>query len=279
MDIESILKRNFPEVKFHQIFEHDTGVQHDTKCYFIDDDKVLLFSSKEGVYSPLSAAKKLKTLENYNIAGIPKVIATSKDAVVMTRIPGREMAPYLYQGLCEDRKDKVALGLARILQGFSKVEAHDELKGCVPEYFQIKNSCEQFEEKLLSKLKPHAQQFYRSQVLDFVKDKSRFDTKPCFVHAEPAPTHIYMDEEQNIGMIDFGHSGIGDQAWDLGMILMKYGADLLNRIYHFAPELEKHRPRAKFYAYFNILNFLHIGSQSESDHWIYLPATAAYDFG
>lgn len=71
---------------------------------------------------------------------------------------------------------------------------------------------------------------------------------PCLRHGDFGPTNILVDIESATitGILDFGHAGVGDPAYDLAGVAC-YGDAFLEMVGAEYPHFESLRARAKFY--------------------------------
>lgn len=96
-----------------------------------------------------------------------------------------------------------------------------------------------------------------------------FDFKPALVHGDLAPYHILYHPEQIklTAVIDFGMSGLGDPATDLGNLMFYYGESLVGRMRRTYPNLERFLERARFYAQAIELQWVLLGLESGEKYW------------
>ncbi|WP_054970696.1 phosphotransferase family protein [Alicyclobacillus ferrooxydans] len=66
------------------------------------------------------------------------------------------------------------------------------------------------------------------EITAFLGEKQHFDFQPVLIHGDLSPEHILVNKETGeIGVIDFGDSGIGDPAYDVMDELMpSYGGQI-----------------------------------------------------
>jgi len=68
-------------------------------------------------------------------------------------------------------------------------------------------------------------------------------------------------------VIDFGVAGIGDPALDFGNLITAYGESLIVKMRKSYPNLEKHLPRARFYAQSIELQWVLLGLETGENFW------------
>ena len=90
-----------------------------------------------------------------------------------------------------------------------------------------------------------------------LEDEDFLRFHPALIHADPAPRRFICDKKLKKinAVIGFGSAGIGDPAFDMGVILDSFGESFLKRISRYYGDITKLIDRARFYAYFNHLNW------------------------
>lgn len=97
---------------------------------------------------------------------------------------------------------------------------------------------------------------YFSQIFRPLAENQKFlDFQPSLIHGDLMPYHILFNKEGNkiSGVIDFGLSGIGDPAYDVGLLLDNLGESFVKRIGKYYRNIPYFIDRARFYACTNHL--------------------------
>ncbi|MHB8063813.1 MAG: aminoglycoside phosphotransferase family protein [Ruminiclostridium sp.] len=84
-----------------------------------------------------------------------------------------------------------------------------------------------------------------------LENESFLEFQPTLIHGDLMPYHFLLNKESNRinGIIDFGLSGIGDPAYDVGIILDNLGEVFIKRIGKYYKDIPSLIDRARFYAY------------------------------
>jgi aminoglycoside 2''-phosphotransferase len=97
---------------------------------------------------------------------------------------------------------------------------------------------------------------YLEQIFKPLLDNKKFlDFQPTLIHGDLMPYHFLVNKGSSRinGIIDFGLSGMGDPAYDVGIILDNLGETFIRRIGKYYRNIPALVDRARFYAY--ISNF------------------------
>ncbi|PCJ16591.1 MAG: hypothetical protein COB02_15950 [Candidatus Cloacimonadota bacterium] len=271
-----LLKSNFPQFQF----KHCTPIINDsidTKCYCIDDKYVLLISSKPSVFGPVSAAKTIQNITPFVKQFIPKIYEVSDSAVLMEYVKGESLNRLIWKKLNSKEKESLCDNFIEIFENFKKIPLNSSFNNYSPDYKTFKTRYKKIKSNILSKVPIHVMQEYEHSVGKFINNPSNFEIKPSFVHNELVAPHIIIKDNRLSGLIDFGHSGIGDPAVDLSFLLMTYGKDILNRMSKKSTLIKELEERAQFYLRWNLLNFILIGQEHNEERWFYNHLSFPFD--
>ena len=95
---------------------------------------------------------------------------------------------------------------------------------------------------------------YIKQVFKPVENDDDFlSYEPTLIHGDLSACHLLIDSrlKKLIGVIGFGLSGLGDPAYDVGILLDNLGETFLKRVARYYPQMENLIDRARFYATVN----------------------------
>jgi len=137
------------------------------------------------------------------------------------------------------------------------------------------------EEKVNPLLLPHQIHWIEDLFESALAIPDFFDFEPALIHGDLAPYHIlYLPEEQRLNAIlDFGISGMGDPATDLGNLICNYGESLVKRIRSQYPMYDDLLPRARFYAQALEVQWVLLGVESGENYWFTAHLGGARDTG
>lgn len=124
-------------------------------------------------------------------------------------------------------------------------------------------------EKIFPILLPHQVDWMEELFGSALGTPHFFDFESVIIHGDLAPYHIlFSPQKQNItGVIDFGVSGLGDPATDLGSLMSCYGESLVQKIKPYYPNYEALLPRARFYAQASEVQWVLLGVESGEAYW------------
>lgn len=125
------------------------------------------------------------------------------------------------------------------------------------------------EEKVYPLLLKHQITWVENLFDKALSDPAVFDYTPTVIHGDLAPYHILYQPEKNeiSGVIDFGVSGLGDPALDIGTLITNYGEMFVSRIRTSYPAFDQHMDRARFYAQAIELQWVLLGLETEDKFW------------
>jgi len=115
----------------------------------------------------------------------------------------------------------------------------------------------------------------------FLSSPEAFEYEPALIHGDLAPYHILYDPRRTriTGVIDFGVSGMGDPAQDLGILITAYGERWVRQCRAAYPGLDRLLPRARFYAQAIELEWVLLGLETGEPFWFTAHLGGARDIG
>lgn len=108
-----------------------------------------------------------------------------------------------------------------------------------------------------------------------------FDHNPTLIHGDLAPYHVLFSAQppRLCGVLDFGVSGIGDPATDLGSLLSSYGEAFVSKMQVVYSDMSKYLSRARFYAQAIELQWVLLGVETGEKFWFTAHLGGARDIG
>ena len=217
------IERIMPDLHVHKIQSNTDGLANEV--VFVNDEFVFRFP--KGEFGHLSLARELQALSflhgKVNLQ-IPEPLYASESAVVYRFIKGE---PFLRESLAALRPEERAAAaehLAAFLKAMHSIEDVSLPYTSAPvDSAAFQKQRQAARQKVYPHLLPH-QVAWAEQVYAFIDQPDAFTYKPVLVHGDLAPYHILFDPQshQVRGVIDFGVSGLGDPASDLGSLLGYY---------------------------------------------------------
>ena len=114
---------------------------------------------------------------------------------------------------------------------------------------------EEIERKVFPYCDSYSKEYYRQIFRPLLQDERFMDYQPVLIHGDLMPYHIIFNKNTNriSGIIDFGLSGLGDPAYDVGILLDNYGETFVKRMSRYYKSIISYLDRARFYAFVNNL--------------------------
>lgn len=133
--------------------------------------------------------------------------------------------------------------------------------------------------KLFSHMKSYTKEYIMQCYKHLIVNEKFLCYEPALIHGDLAPFHFCYCKELNKinGVIDFGVSGYGDPAHDVGVILDNFGEEFVKRISKYYPELRTFIDRSRFYAIVSGLWWALRGLESNDISWHLLHLHTARD--
>jgi len=253
----ALLKRQLPDLRFRaaQLLPSSGQFNH---VLAIDDAWIFRFPKSAPAAADLAhELELLPRLQGKLPLPIPQPRFSAVDDAGAVLFMGYAMlpgGPLLRERYAELRADALAVDrIARDLAGFLLA-----LHAIPPADIGLDEQGEdaraawaQYERDFRQQLFPHMRADARRAVeRDFaaaLHDDDLWRYAPCLTHGDFGTGNILIQAGHVSGIIDFGFSGIGDPAQDLGALIASYGDDFAERICHYYPALRGHWPRARFY--------------------------------
>jgi aminoglycoside 2''-phosphotransferase len=259
-----------PDIAVHSAVYNGDGLINDV--VIVNDELVFRFSKNDyGRQSLASELVVLRAIRSHIALPIPDPFYTSPEAIAYRRLPGETLSRERLLSLAPDAQQRLADDLGRFLRGLH----HTPVTADLPRT-QAPSRREDFadmfrkiDENVLSIGMDH-QRVWATELFDgMLGDPHAFDYEPRLIHGDLGPYHILCDPAAGrlTGILDFGVTGLGDPAGDLGAMLQIYGEPFVRRMLGVYPEAEPLLKRALFYAESIELQWVMRGLTSGDTFW------------
>ncbi|WP_160689214.1 aminoglycoside phosphotransferase family protein [Clostridium sp. C2-6-12] len=128
---------------------------------------------------------------------------------------------------------------------------------------------ERIQEKLFPLMSGYTIECINKIFKPIIVNENFFDYSPVLIHGDLAPFHfIYNTKENKINaIIDFGVSGLGDPAHDVGVILDNFGEKFVKRMGSVYPDIPNFIDRSRYYARVSALWWSLRGVETNDISW------------
>ncbi len=183
---------------------------------------------------------------------------------------GREMVKYniikgkpIFRNLLLQMNGKSQETLAQQIGGFLKalhtIPTEEAENVGISEYQNTiaRNGWDGLIEEINRKVFPYCSAYTKEYIKQAFKplenDDNFMSYEPVLIHGDFSACHLLIDSrlKKLTGVIGFGLSGIGDPAYDVGVLLDNLGEAFLKRVSRYYPNMENLIDRARFYATIN----------------------------
>lgn len=244
-----------PDLEIHEMVRCEEARQHD--LFTVNDRYVFKFSKDQPgrkaleqearIYAVIGKGSRLTT---------PTPFHADEEILGYERIPGRPFSPAKFASLSQADQQSVA---EKIGAGLASLHAISGRKGAgrdlhpsrVPwrsrDLSALRDRCERT-------LNQHLQPWQRDLLPDLfgaaIEAAKEGEQDPVLIHGDPGAGHLLCDQKTSLpsGLIGFGSAGLGDAAWDIGVLLYQFGEMLPELMKKSYPDLDDLLPRARLFA-------------------------------
>jgi aminoglycoside 2''-phosphotransferase len=241
----------------------------------VNHSLVFRFAKNEEFARLLQAELKMLDLIRPQLkVSVPTPIYTDHDSMVYPLLTGQPLSRMTLLGFNESVQDELAAQLGSFLYCLHNTPTADlDWQIPVTRAPVRRKDWLEIQEKVKEQLYPLLQGYQLEWVEDLfarvLDDPGASEHQPAFINGDLASYHILFDEHshQISGVIDFGMSGLGDPASDIGNLINIYGETFVRRMRQTYPQLDRYLPRARFYAQLIELEWLLRGFESGEKFW------------
>ena len=217
---------------------------------------------------------------------VPSPICHQPEVIVYPYLHGEPFLRKTWSLQDEKQQQKLADQLGTFLKELHNIPTKD-LEWEIPQTLAADSSETWVDiyERLLVKvyplLLPHQIQWADELFEPVLNQPKFFDFEPVIIHGDLVPYHIlYAPEKTSLtAVIDFGLTGRGDPATDLGTLISNCGERLVAKIAKTYPEYHEILHRARFYAQAIELQWVLMGVESGDKYWFTAHLGNARDVG
>lgn len=252
------IKKNFPQLRIGNIKFNVTDGMH-CDIVIINEELLFKFSKYDWTVAFLSnQVKATGLIRNYVDMALPHMEYLEDGIAKCEFIPGDPLYRNEILLLNESDQNHLAKQIGVFLRQLHAIPLKPVTKSHLPEVpLDLSRDAvlAQFED-IKRKVYPYCDSYtqtYIERIFEPVLENENFLVHtPCLIHADLTPRRFIHDKRTKKinGVIGFGCSGIGDPAYDFGMLLEGFGETFVRRIGKYYGNLSDLIDRARFYACF-----------------------------
>ncbi|HEX2925893.1 MAG TPA: aminoglycoside phosphotransferase family protein [Ruminiclostridium sp.] len=255
------IKDKFPQLDLSKAEYNFTDGKH-CDIVIIDKKDVFKFSRYDWSAGHVENEVAVINVLSKNIPiPLQKVTSMEKGIARFTYIKGEPLYRNILFKLGNRTQETIAEQLGvflRLLHSIPlKGEDHKKISEC-PTAMSREDWLARYEEierKVFPYCDSYSKEYYRQIFKPLLENGGFMEYHPSLIHGDLMPYHILVDKAtDNIsGIIDFGMSGMGDPAYDVGIVLDNLGEAFVRRMSRYYKNIQNFIDRARFYAYTNNL--------------------------
>ena len=262
-----------PELEIKDFEINDEGLINDIAI--VNQELVFRFAKNDGFAQILNLEMDILDLVRPHLdVDVPTPTYRGPGSVVYPIVPGQTLLRKTLTALGPSAQEKIADQLGAFLRQLHGIEINN-LEWDLPatmapvtreKWTELKG---RIEEKVYPLMLKHQVVWAETLFASVLDDPNAFSYTPTLIHGDLAPYHILFDPELVTisGVIDFGVSGSGDPALDIGTLITNYGERFVQKMSPAYPDLNKHLQRARFYAQAIELEWILLGIETGDNFW------------
>lgn len=239
-----------PDLEIHSLALNTEGIINDV--VLVNEALVFRFAKNERSVQALAAELQILDRVRPKLSlSMPAPFHTEADLVAYPLLPGAPLTRLTLLQQPEAIQEALAHQLGTFLRELHSVET----SGLPPTRAPVTrerwlNLYQRIQEKIYPLFLPFQREWAQSFFAAALANAEFFHYPPALIHGDLAPYHLLFSAEQKrlTGVIDFGVSGVGDPASDVGILVSIYGETFVRRLQAAYPALAGLLPRARFYA-------------------------------
>ncbi|ADL53495.1 phosphotransferase family protein [Clostridium cellulovorans] len=279
------IKKRFPKIKIDSInYNFQDGLNND--IVIINNSKVFRFAKNQDIIDSLEHEIKIINIaKEYVDMPLPDLEYIEPGIAKSNFFHGTPIFRNELLMLDDEQQNNLAKQIGCFLKQLHSIPMEiikeNEIKA-FPGNGVREDFISQFhiiEEKLFPMMKSYTREHITQIYKPLIENELFLLYEPALIHGDLAPFHFFYSKEQNKinGVIDFGSSGYGDPAHDLGVILDNFGEGFIKKMSMHYPEINSFIDRSRFYATISSLWWALRGFESNDLSWHLLHLHTARD--
>jgi len=252
-----LIKNRYPQMDLSKIeFNKTDGTYSDIAV--VNNETVFKFARYDwsAVYLR-NEADVLRFIRNFVATPLPDVELIAPNISRRGYIKGTSLYRNVLLKMNQYAQDSIAMQIAAFLKQLHTIPATKA------EYANIEKSqmnrtreewlteLETIQRKIFPYCTEYVKEYLRQIIQPAIDNEDFFKFRPSVIHGDLTPCHILFDKTSRkiTGIIGFSNAGIGDPAYDIGMLLDHLGENFILRVQKYYPISPAYLERARFYAY------------------------------
>lgn len=271
-----------PDLEIHSLTLNTEGLINDV--VLVNGALVFRFAKNERSQQALAAELQILDRVRPKLSvSVPMPFHTEADVMAYPLLPGVPLTRNMLLQQTEAIQAMLAEQLGHFLSQLHQVETN----GLPPTRAPVTrerwlNLHQRIQEKIYPLFLPFQREWAESFFAAALDNPNFFKYTPALIHGDLASYHLLYSNEQKrlTGVIDFGMSGIGDSASDVGILLSIYGETFVRHLQTAYPALASLLPRARFYAQAIEFEWVLLGLENPTEtFWFTAHLGGARDWG
>jgi macrolide phosphotransferase len=232
----------------------ELGRGSDSVAYLVDDDWVVrlpvVAEARETLRRELALLPMLAPALPVAIPAVEHVGRRGDELAFAAyrRLPGAPLTSERFASLQANAQEQVLAGIAGLLRGLHAFPVADAVRaGVQPEL--LKGAYHEAQRALPGAVESVLGRADAARLADvferYDRDHRAADHRAALLHADIKPAHLLIDGGRVSGLIDWGDVCLGDPDFDLAVIAMFFGHDMLVRLLEHLPDSDPAEIQAK----------------------------------
>lgn len=250
-----VIEARYPELDTTRLDFVQDGFNNDV--VIVDETVVCRFPKQPwGGDMIMHEARVLDLVNRHVELSVPVYDVVERDLVSYAYVPGDPLTHLELLHLSELERRRCLEALGRYLHALHHVPEREireagvgmSAVACPPSRWL--ELYEQVRATLFPMVRPHQRELIAHHFTPVLTGELDLHHEPVLIDGDLAVYHLLYDRDAHelVGKIDFGTAGLGDPAFDVGLLLSNYGETLVRRLAPAYPGLEDLMDRARFYA-------------------------------
>lgn len=250
-----VIQDRYPDLDADRLEYVQDGFNND--IVIVDEALVCRFPKQPwGGDMIMHEARVLDLVNRHVELSVPVYDVVERDFVSYAYVPGHPLTHLELLHLPEGERRRSLETLGRYLRALHHVPEHEIREAGVGVSAVARPPSEWLEfydavrGTLFPMIRPHQRELIAHHFTPLVTGELDLHHEPVLIDGDLAVYHLLYDREARnlVGKVDFGTAGLGDPAFDVGLLLSNYGESLVRGMESVYPGLDALMDRARFYA-------------------------------